>query len=133
MRPAVKRRLLTLAAALLLTFYGCGPEPATVGPTTTQMVGSYATTDSRAAATTLDLRADGTFTLANWPGINGSGTWTITENDVTKAWQLTLAFATPRVFFVSGNEVLGGPGNYSLGFFIDDPDEGAVILERRRR
>jgi hypothetical protein len=117
--------------ALLFLLSGCSPQPATVGPKTPEVVGHYTTKDSRAAKATLDLRADGTFTLANWPGTNGSGTWEIKHDDVTKLWEFNLAFTTPQNYYVSGYQVLGGPGNYSLGFFVGDPDEGAVILEKQ--
>jgi ABC-type uncharacterized transport system permease subunit len=107
-------------------------QNATVGPQTSQVVGHYTTTDSRAPNTTFDMRADGTFTLANWPGTNGSGTWQIKQDGITKLWQLHLAFTTPQNYYVTGYQVLGGPGNYKLGFFIGDPDTGAVVLERQK-
>ena len=95
------------------------------------MVGRYRTKDSRAPATTLDLRADGTFTLANWPGRNGSGTWEVKQDGYTKLWEFRLVF-TAANDDVTGHQVLGGPGNYSLGLFIDDPDNGAVVLEKQK-
>ena len=120
---------------LLVAGTGCGPQPATVGPKTSELVGHYTTKDSRASNATLDLRADGTFSLANWPAwpeTNGSGTWAIHQNSSSKMWDLHLDFTTPSNHNVNGYQVLGGPGNYSLGLFIGDPDTGSVIFEKQK-
>ena len=79
-------RQLIAIFALLSIMYGCGPQPASVGPKASEMVGRYTTKDKRAVKTTLDLHGDGTFTLANWPVTNGSGMWKIEQDTVTKMW-----------------------------------------------
>jgi hypothetical protein len=124
-------RITTALLTCLLVVCGCNPQHATVAPSTSQIAGHYATTDPRAPAATLDVRADGTFTLANWPGgANGAGTWKIEQNNTTKRWEFNLVFGGNN--YVSGQDVLGGPGHYRLGFFIGDPDEGAVVFERQK-
>ena len=124
------RHVLAIVMPLLIVS-GCVRPPTTVGPKTGEMVGHYTTKDSRAANTTLDLLVDGTFTLSNWPGTNGSGTWKVEQDEITKMWDLNLVF-TPQNYYQSGNQVLGGPGNYSLGFFLNNGDEEAVVLEKKK-
>lgn len=117
-----------LVAVVLAAAVGCGPQPATIIPTGTQLAGRYTTKDKRAPTAALEVNADGTFRLMNWPKGDLSGTWQASL-DASGTCGLTLRNEA-RNYSESGHQVFGVPGDFRIVLYLSDPDEGVVVFVR---
>ena len=129
-RPAARRSLLGILlrvapaiAVLLMWLPLFFPNLTRERPTPSGMTGTYSTDDQRAPAATLELRADGSFSLVGFPALPADGEWSMVY-DTSGGWALRLGN--------SGHFPLHRQQPpYEIDLYIGDPDSGPALFRRR--
>ena len=117
---------------LAVTAGGCSDGLPTVQPTVAELAGTYTTSDPRAPGSAIVLNADGTCAVSKFSEFSGSGTWKVAQ-DFAGRWTVDYDLTDkPEHVMPTGEPIFGDAGHFSLGLYVGDPDDGAVVYTKAK-